>query len=369
MLKYRIPFLLLLMICLAILPSSCFSTIPKTIKTPTKTSHTPYPSPEETMTPLLVETDENRPSISTTPILSPTPVVSITTTEQIIKAELTKNTVFFTSDFGHEFRILDLETLAERKLFPINKLAKFIKWQENGCSMLVSTENGVEWVDLYGTLIKDVFSLASLKQLNLKPYGRYVSLSSDQEWLWYWQVRGNPFNEMGPESNFEIQNIFTVSKDLSQGPFQITKNGGGWAAQWEPNGTLLAFSDYDENRIVQVYVTDMRGNNTFQVTAFNLPLNFETYGSDIQSIKWSPTGKSLAITYLSPTQDSGISTLIIDLKNNKTVLHQNDISFLWWINDDSFLVKDLSTPDKMEIYAESVMGFPSNHKLKRSGFS
>ncbi len=160
---------------------------------------------------------------------------------------------------------------------------------------------------------------------------------------------------MGPESNYEIQNIYTISKDFNKGPYPLTKNGGGWLASWAPTGERIAFSDYDENEIVQIFVSSVQGNDKTQVTDFNQQIPFETYGTDILQIDWSPDGKNIAITYLSiESKVSGLATVIIDPVNDKITYTQVDARFLWWIDESSFMVRDMSSVEKNTIYAQEL---------------
>jgi len=319
--------------------------------------------------PLIIETDETKHIYPVEPTPSPTIFLSTPTTSSNNKIELPSDFFILTNDLGYDLRIVDVSSGAEKELFSEQKLAKFVEWRENGCQLVVLSEGNLELINLDGERVETLFTFSELKEKNLDPYGFYFSLSPNENWVWYWQVNGKPYNEMGPESNYEVQNIFTISKDFSKGPYQLTKNGGGWLASWDPSGERIAYSDYDANGIVQVFVSSVHGNNKIQITDFKQVIPYETYGMDIRQINWSTEGNNIAITYASiESQESGLATVIIDPVNGQISYYQLNTRFLWWIDTASFMIRDMSLEGENTIYAQELgVGHPG-FTLKEAEF-
>ena len=360
---------LLIVLGFVVYISGCSIESTNLIVTPTLMTSKNTITIKETETPLTIKTDDFTGVFHVAPTPSPTVVLLTPTINSMNKIDIPNDYFILTNDLGYELRIVDVGTGVARDLFPEHSLAKFVEWRDNGCQLVVLSEGNLVLVDLNGEQMKTLFSYSALEEKNLVPYGRYFSLSPDGQWVWYWQVDGKGYNEMGPESNYEIQNIFTISKDFSQGPFPITKNGGGWVASWAPTGNQIAFSDYDDNRVVQVFVSSVQGNDKTQVTDFKYQIPFETYGTDILQIDWSPDGKNIAITYISnETQVSGLATEIVDSVNGQINYRQVDARFLWWISESSFMVRDLSDVEDNSIYAQELGANGHGFKLMELEF-
>jgi len=73
---------------------------------------------------------------------------------------------------------------------------------------------------------------------------------------------------------------------------------------WSPDGTRLAYSDYDVAGVAQLYHSHPDGSDRRQVTTFT------TSGLDIGAIKWSPDGRFLACaTYYGADQGGAVGCI------------------------------------------------------------
>lgn len=365
----RLTSLILILLSFVTITYGCLSNSTNLRATSTIIATTNTTQMKEFVPPLIIETDEIKQYYPDEPTLNPTVFLSTPTINAENRIELPGGYFILINDLGYELRIIDVETGVVRELFSERKLSKFIEWRDKGCKFVVLSEGNLELISLNGERVETLFTYLALQEKNLDPYGLYFSLSPNEQWVWYWQVSGNPYNEMGPESNYEVQNIFTVSKEFREGPYSLTKNGGGWLAVWSPIGEKIAYSDYDESGILQVFVSSVQGNDKTQITDFKYKIPFETYGTDIRQINWSPDSNNLAITYVSDeSQESGLATVIIDPETGQLNYYQKDTRFLWWVDAASFMVRDMSIEENNTIYAQKLGVSQHTFTLKETEF-
>lgn len=304
--------------------------------------------------PVMTEPERTRAS----PLVTPTQKYDILNTPELTPTHagdiaIPPDTMIAMENLGGDIYLVNASDGAVSSLFKEPFWSKFVKWQDEGCSMIVSARGGdLLLVDLSGSIVREVVKHQELESQGLDPYGYFdVFLSSDNNWFWFWQASGRIYDEMGPGSRIEFQDIQVVSRNLKQGPFQITNNSGGWVAEWSPDATMIAFSDYDENHVLQTYVSKREGENKTQLTSFFQPSNFESPGADIHQIHWSPDGKSLAINYsdfVEGKQES--AALIVDVVNFKTKRRFLDADVLWWIDNDKVVAWTTGTSRIADIY-------------------
>ena len=111
--------------------------------------------------------------------------------------------------------------------------------------------------------------------------GDYISpiLSPTGEWLVGVVWSGEQYY-----NSAEFQDLEVIAIDGTQEPIRLTERGGasGFEAAWSPDGTSLAYSDYDEEGIAQPYRSTPDGSDKRRLTQFT------TQGLKIGVIKWSP---------------------------------------------------------------------------------
>jgi len=95
---------------------------------------------------------------------------------------------------------------------------------------------------------------------------------------------------LGNHQNVELDYLSLEILDRTDPDLRITlaPNGGAYAFDWSPDGNWLAFSDYDDNFILQVYRATSDGQKIEQLTSHQ-----EDPGV-INLIKWSPNGQRIA---------------------------------------------------------------------------
>jgi hypothetical protein len=266
-----------------------------------------------------------------------------------------ENTAILATNIGHDIFLIDIETGIKKQLLDRN-YPTFMSWENNGCNFLIhnDSQNVLDIVDLDGAWKETVFSTTDLEIIDPDAYIFDVFLSPDQNWIWYWHVSGNPDNERGPEYRYEIQEIFTISRDLEQGPYRISANGGGWEASWSPDSEYIAFSDLDENGALQIFIATKEGKLKKQIT------NFNDNAGEIAYIEWSPDGDSLAIVFYY----GEFATTIVELENNSVLYQQENARFLWWIDNSNVFIRYESSlqsydlQNNQQIYAIQEIDYP-----------
>ena len=171
-------------------------------------------------------------------------------------------------------------------------------WEGNGCTLIVKIKNGIVEMNLQGKIVRTIFSFERLPPITdgvilLPPsYSRRAIdlLSPDEGWVSY-KVGSGIVEQVGDDRDplrYEYENIETISVDGKEGPYQLSQRGGAWRASWSPNSQGIAYTDYDEFGIHQLYVISPDGTNRRQITYFTNPL-------EIMKIIWSPNGKNIAL--------------------------------------------------------------------------
>lgn len=325
---------LALIICLPILLSACSSnqnTSSGSSEIATATIYMNTETPISVMALKLTDTKFSENITSLTQTIPSLPEKTATAMPIQIPA-MFENTAILATDIGHHIFLIDVETGTKKQLLDMN-YPTFMKWKNNGCNLLIhTTQDILEIVDLDGVWKETIFSSLDLEIIDPDAYKYDVHLSPDENWVWYWHVSGSPDNERGPEYRYEVQEVFTISRNLNQGPYQITENGGGWAASWSPDNEYIAYSDLDENGALQVFTATKEGNHKNQIT------NFDNNAWEIAYIEWSPDGGSIAIVFYY----GEFATTIVELENNNILYQQKNARFLWWIDNSNVFIRDES---------------------------
>jgi len=327
---------LMLIFCLSILLSACSSNQNKpsgSSEIAKATIHMNTETPVSAMALKLTDTKFRENVAALTQTIPPLPEKTATAMPIQIPV-MFEDTAILTTNLGHDLDLIEIQTGKVFELPLDEKFPTFLDWKNNGCDLLIRTEQGnLETVNLDGEWTNTMFSVSDLKHIDSDPYAYYISPSPDENWLWYWHVSGNFLYEMGPEFQYEVQEVFTISRDLKQGPYQISKNGGGWTLSWSPDSEYLAFSDLDEHGRLQVFIATKEGADKKQIT------NFEYKEGKITDIEWSPNGNFLAIVFYRGVHD----TTVIELENNNVMYQENNARFLWWIDNSNVFIRDESS--------------------------
>ena len=91
----------------------------------------------------------------------------------------------------------------------------------------------------------------------------------------------------------EFQNIEVVRLDDVEHVFQLSSRGGTWkqGGEWSPDSSKIAFTDYDQNGFLQVFVTSLPGLETQQISSL---ANRKLKPANLQ---WSPEGSKVVVVF------------------------------------------------------------------------
>lgn len=213
------------------------------------------------------------------PTLTPTIVVSPTSDY----TPLTGPVIGFRVEDSERFFLLlfDVETASFREVRAETFNTAFsVRWFENGCLLDIRRS----LVDLQGNV---VWEFPALNWDNLHPEGTLVGnswVSPDRHWLAYLILSGD-------ETYFasEISDVAVVPLSEPEGvPTFLSSHGGVQAVAWTSDSQELAYADYDDNGIMQIYVVTLNSGVTQQLTTHTDPIEM------IEYLVWSPDNQFLA---------------------------------------------------------------------------
>src|SRR5690606_17827181 len=141
---------------------------------------------------------------------------------------------------------------------------------------------------------------------------------------------------LGDHDEVELEYLRLEILDRLDPEFQIelAPNGGAYTFAWSPDGNWLAFSDFDDNFILQIYRATPDGEMVEQLTH-----HLEDPGV-LHAITWSPDGQHIAYAaqaLLSGQLEGWVG--LISLPDSRTMAIKPDYfqyaRDLWWSEDSS----------------------------------
>lgn len=208
-----------------------------------------------------------------------------------------------------------------------------LAWFDRGCYVYVSGA----LLDLEGN---PVWTLPELNWENLRRQGSWgvgtTWLSPDRAWL--------AFSELSGDQTFfdaEVVNLSTVSLDAPEISVRVSTNGGARAAAWSSDGKWLAFTDHDEQGVLQIYRAKPDGQIVEQVTNHTEPVGSVPY------LVWSPDDKKIAYHTVSRNEEGqhpsgwvGIVTLesMASVRVSPNDFSGVNLDQLYWSQDGSRLM-------------------------------
>ena len=279
---------------------------------PTQTA-VPTPSPKS---PTLV------PTITPTAIAMPTSLPTSTSTDlngPLIAFRINGNDQFYIA-------LLDLDTGHLREIK--NELLNYpleLQWFEDGCLLFVRGR----LLDLEGNAVWEV-PLLEERGWESWSFGG-ARLSPDKNWLIVPSFSGEETIDSAEFVNLASFNLTSPSE-----PIPLTQNGGAHAfATWSPDGTWIAFSDYDDAGIPQLYRSAPNGENRQQLTFHTAAI--ET----IYPIVWKPDNTQIAYGAI-PKTTSGAWLAIVDIETGESAqikpAQLRTIYNIWWDATKEWLV-------------------------------
>jgi Tol biopolymer transport system component len=211
-----------------------------------------------------------------------------------------------------------------------------VAWSPEGCQLQATVTTGEDIrllsVDLSGQVLQELFvgGYNSVGGWQTSPM-----LSPTGEWVAYIVWSGERYRV-----GAEFQDVEVMAVERQAEPSHLTERGGAWVwgAVWSPDGRRLAYSDYDEAEIAQVYHSLPDGSDRLQLTEFTTP------GLKVGAIKWSLDGQALAFaTYYGDNLGglwvaSSDGTDLRQMALDSTSPVEED--WLWWSADGDTLVAD-----------------------------
>lgn len=311
--------------------SACNESGPTSSSTPT---HSAIPETPEITKSLVIElTDQSTHE-------SPSALINNFSNNQL---ELPPDMLMVMTDIGHD---MFLQDISSGDIMPFSDeiiMGEFIKWQNEGCEFFIQRGNGdIQLIDLDGNIIITFFTYQDLIINGYDPWGNVVHLSPDNNRIWYWEGSGESIGEATWHPRMELQDIKVISLDvLGSLPIQISLNSGAWVADWSPDSQLIAYSDYDDQQVHQVYIYSLVDHTWKQVTSFNRPSAWDQHHAGVYEVAWSPDGGIIAINhYVNEMAQLSIYDLQNDVSPPKYQL--SGARILWWIDNEKIVVRRTS---------------------------
>lgn len=154
-----------------------------------------------------------------------------------------------------------------------------------------------------------------------------VSLSPDEKYFGYILGKGHLEYD-----HFKFQQIL-IGNSTGRSEALLALEGGAWGVYWANNSNTIAYSDYDEEGVLQVYLYDFVTAENSQVTRFT--------GNDflVREIKWSPSDNYLILEYLYKSKQNK-KYLILNLDKNIVEFETevDNYSGVWWKSETEVLL-------------------------------
>lgn len=293
--KITSPFLIKrVILCLMVLLSACMTIegeqpgattllLLPTFTSPAQMSPTPPPviansSIEPTQTIGATPTQRATPTQSTanTPTFTVTPTPSAMPTMTAVPSLLQGPLIAFRVQHDDSYLLLfDVGKLNFREIRKDFLIYPFgLEWLDSGCHLYVRGHV----IDLQGNIVEDI---ADFEDEN-EPF-KVLLLSPDRNW-----GVNELFLGINEEESTEYLSLEILNRADPELRTLLAPNQGAYSYAWSPNGEWLAFSDYDENHILQVYRAIPDGRTIQQLTFHTEPTGV------INLLTWSPDGQRIA---------------------------------------------------------------------------
>jgi len=251
---------------------------------------------------------------------TPTSLSIVPTSSSLLEGPLI---VFLIQNGERYLLFLDIATLTFRKVNQGPLVINALQWLDNGCHVFT----GPNVIDLQGNILEKIDDPENEERFQV------VVLSPDKQ-------RGARDMFLGSHANVELDylTLEILERTLLTTPVELAPNGGAYAYAWSPDGNWLAFSDFDENDILQVYRATVDGQVVEQLTT-----HLQDPGV-IQIIEWSPNGQYIAYAAQAflPTQYAHGGWIgLITLSDLQMVAINPDYfqytRGLWWSEDNDLI--------------------------------
>ncbi len=229
--------------------------------------------------------------------------------------------IAYVGDDGRGLFVIDPDGKNRRQIVE-NLWIQDPEWSSDGSQIAFASAHG-GWflyvVDSDGSDLRQLLATPSLNPLSLlwSPDGSHIAFDNSVDHRWqvfvvdvssaqFWQVTQNASNQLhfmwSPDGsriafNGTSEELRNGSSVLRHGAFVVDKFGGdlqrltnangGRDPVWSPDGSLIAFTQYEPGGLGDLFVSDAIGRNLRQLTD----------GSDgVYGLTWSPDGSKIAFT-------------------------------------------------------------------------
>jgi hypothetical protein len=270
-------------------------------------------------TPTQPATDTPALTLTLTPAPSPTPTVTAPLT--MLQGPLI---AFGVQNDESYLLLFDVGTKTFREIRKDFPLYAGPYWLDRGCFIY----NYGHVIDLQGNVAEEIADFADESE----PF-MVVLLSPDRNW-----GVSELFLGINEEESTELLSLEILNRTNPALRTPLAPNRGAYAYAWSPDGDWLAFSDYDENHVLQLYRAIPGGRTIQQLTFHTEPIGV------INLLIWSPDGQHIAYasSTLLPHQfergDEGWVGLLSlsDLRINRAMPDQfGYVEGMWWSADSS----------------------------------
>lgn len=305
----------------ALLPTPVNFPLVREIETPVLTATTIPPVPLPTVnTPMESATSTLTVSSDNGPESPPRPssVTSTTELEGPLIAYRVQNDESY-------LLLLDIGTMTFREVARGQIEIGGLNWLDDGCHLF--TRGNV--IDLHGNIIEKTNDPE-----NGQAHFQVVLLSPDRK-----VGAVELFQGFHDEIELEYLRLAILDRTKPDLQIELAPNGGAYAYAWSPDGSWLAFTDFDENFILQLYRATPDGRVIEQLTSHS-----EDPGV-IGIITWSPDGQQIAYAaqaILPPQYERGGWIGLVSLPDlHHTAVKPDNYQYtkgLWWDENSNRIV-------------------------------
>jgi dipeptidyl aminopeptidase/acylaminoacyl peptidase len=310
------------------------------------------PSPSAIVSPTIVTTASQKPASPTAltstkpPRITPSPRMPATPfvspSPSLLLPSLKGPLVAF-NQTSYSIWLYDLGTQSGRRLTFHGAYPSSVQWSPDGCQLYITLVNHADSLvtivrtDLRGNVQQTILQMPRSDPGNDDMYRSRWSLSPSRKWVAFIAYSGERYY-----SGAEFQDIVLAHIDNPAEPVTVTLHRGGLGYAWSPDGSRIAYSDYDDAGVRQLYVSDLNSKG-LQVTHFterSVGDTGEQPGNHIGKPVWSPDGKSIAVhEYVVDAHEVVTGSIrIISVNGGRQIrvapVNLPDIRWLAWSNNN-----------------------------------
>lgn len=166
------------------------------------------------------------------------------------------------------------------------------------CNLLIQMQTRdsyqVVQVDTDGKTLETLYSL-SVREDSASMYSPVISPS--HPYVSYVVFSGEQYYDTA-----QFQDVEIAPLDGSSPPVRLTEYGGSAndGGAWSLDGNFIAYTDYDDDGFLQIYVTDLKNWSEKKLTSFR------EKKSGAAAIEWAPSGQSLVVIMKNASQTDEI---------------------------------------------------------------